>query len=245
MSRPHSRECSHIPWQGFSLPVWLGRDCWDWGPQGLLSSGLPLVPSATLYLKIMSWEEPAALAGLIFSLSGWHKPHHYWCSFYLLDLENPKFFSYHAVFMFCGLARHETFLWWSRWLTLSSPLFIISWHLFLSFVFMVRCFSSLWVFFPDSFFKISIYSPRNMTREVFSFLFACLMVRCAHREKLHNFVTLSWIATRLEQATSWAVGKGGSGFFWTHTLSTNGFKCAWMCLGISKADYSSYISVKQ
>lgn len=146
MSRPHSRERSHTPWQGYSLPVWPRKDCWDWGPYGLFSYGLTCSQCNTLYLKVMSWEEPAALARLIFPLSGWHKPHHYWCSFYLLDFENPKLFSYHSVFMFSSLAGYEIFLWWNRWLTLSSPLFIISWHLVLSFVFMVRCFFSLWVF---------------------------------------------------------------------------------------------------
>lgn len=63
-----------------------------------------------LYLKVMSWEEPAPLARLIFSLSGWHKPHHYGCSFYLLDLENPKLISHQPVFMFCSLAGYEIFL---------------------------------------------------------------------------------------------------------------------------------------
>lgn len=63
-----------------------------------------------LYLKVLRWEEPAALARLNFSLSGWHKPHHYCCGFYLLDLENLKLFSYHPVFMFCSLAGYEIFL---------------------------------------------------------------------------------------------------------------------------------------
>lgn len=45
-----------------------------------------------VYLKAVSWKEPAALPTMIFSLSGWHKSHHYWCSFYLLDLEKIKTF---------------------------------------------------------------------------------------------------------------------------------------------------------
>lgn len=146
MNRPHSREHSHAPWLGYSLPVCLGKDCWDWGPNAFLSYGAGSCSQCNiLYLKVTSWEEPAALAGFVFSLSGWHKPYHYPCSSYFWDLEKTKFFSYHPVFMLCRLAGYEFFLWWSRWLTLSSHLFMISWHLVLSFVFMVRCFSSLWV----------------------------------------------------------------------------------------------------
>lgn len=54
--------------------------------EGLLGLRTPWIPQLwadscslcnILYLKVTSWEEPAALAGFIFSLSGWHKPYHY------------------------------------------------------------------------------------------------------------------------------------------------------------------------
>lgn len=54
--------------------------------EGLLGLRTPWIPQLwadscsqcnKLYLKVTSWEEPAALAGFTFSLSGWHKPYHY------------------------------------------------------------------------------------------------------------------------------------------------------------------------
>lgn len=53
-SRPHSRERSHAPWQGYSLPVRLEKVCWDCGRHGLLSYGLTLIPSVT-YPIWRSW----------------------------------------------------------------------------------------------------------------------------------------------------------------------------------------------
>lgn len=145
-NRPHSRECSHVLWLGYSLPVHLGKDCWDWGPHGFLSYGLTPVPSVTYSI----WRSWAGQSQQLWLDSSSHylagtSPTTAQRSSYLRDLEKTTFFSYHRVFMFCRLAGYEIFLWWSRWLTLSSHLFMISWHLVLSFVFMVRCFSSLWV----------------------------------------------------------------------------------------------------
>lgn len=121
----------------------IGKGCWDWGPCGLFSYGLTHSQGD---VKVMNWEEPVAVAVLIFSLSSWHKLHHYSWGFYISDLENPKLFCYQPRFLFCSLAGSELFLWWSRWFTLSSSLFVISWHLVLSFLFMVRCFAFLWIF---------------------------------------------------------------------------------------------------
>lgn len=102
--------------------VWdphMGKDGWDWRPCGLLSYGL--TPSQG-NVKVMNWEEPVVATVLIYSLSSWHKLHHYSQGFYISDLENPKLFYSHPRFMFCSLAGSELFLWWSRWFTLSSPL---------------------------------------------------------------------------------------------------------------------------
>lgn len=110
-------------------------------------------------------------------------------SSYLQDLEKTRFFSYHPVFIFCRLAGYEFVLWWSRWLTLSSHLFMISWHLVLSFVFMVRC-----LFFPvsdrnpNSFLKISIYPLKNLTGETFSLIFL-VNSELSLAEKLQYFIT--------------------------------------------------------
>lgn len=130
---------------GYLLPAHLGKDCWDWGPHASHTYGLTLAPSVTGSL----WRSQAGKSQQLWLDSS--SPYLVGtnsittqCSSYLPDLEKTKFFSYHPVFMFCRLAGYEI-LWWSRWLTLSSHLFMISWHLVLSFVFMVRCFSSLWV----------------------------------------------------------------------------------------------------
>lgn len=84
MSRSHTREGSHRPQKGYCMH---GKCCWDWGSCRLLSCGL--TPSHN-DVKIMSWEEPASVGVLIFSLSTWHKLCHCTWSFHLPDHENPK-----------------------------------------------------------------------------------------------------------------------------------------------------------
>ena len=94
MNRPHSRVRSHVPGQGCSLPVWLGLTAWLLGLRTPCITQLWTDSSSQLnilHLKVTSWEEPAALVRLIFSFSGWHKPHHYWCSFYLQTLKTWNF----------------------------------------------------------------------------------------------------------------------------------------------------------
>lgn len=192
MNRPHSREHSHALWLGFSLPVCLEKDCWDWGPHGFLSYGLTLVPSVTysIWRSQVGKSQQLWLDSCAPYLVGTNSTTTQ-CSSYLWDLEKTKFFSYHPVFMFCRLVGYEIFLWWSRWLTLSSHLFMISWHLVLSFVFMVRCFSSLWVIrIQIPFLKSPFTHLKTWLGKLF-LSFSCLMARFPIQKSYNIFLHCS------------------------------------------------------
>lgn len=146
------------------------EDSWDWG--GTLWITQLWIDSCSqgdvVYLKAVSWEEPAALPSLIFSLSGWHKSHHYWCSFYLVDLEKIKTFVLSPSVYIVKSCRVWNFSLMRQMAPCVLPFvyYILTPGSFIC-IYGEMLFFSVSVLNPDPFLKISIYPLRNMTGEVF------------------------------------------------------------------------------